>query len=96
MPDDNYPESVIEVLDDNLRFKRGVLKAIQDFKATRPWRGTLEKRKAKFRRLNRDLAGCYGRPAPDLIFERINNTSSARSHYVSGRHRIVLVGRLSV
>lgn len=96
MAHDGYPESVIEVLDDNLRFKRGVLKAMRVFHDAKPWRGTVDERKEKFRRLNRDLATCYGRPAPDLVFERINGSSSARSHYSPAANRIVIVGRLSV
>lgn len=96
MAHDGYPESVLEVLDADMRFKPGVLKAMRSFKKSRPWSGSIEKRKEKFRRLNKALAGCYGRPAPDLVFERINNSSSARSRYEPAANRIVIVGRLSV
>jgi len=91
-----YPESVVEVLDDQMTSPSAVLRAVQQFARARPWRGTVEERKAKFRTLNYDLAGAYGIFDPDLSFGIINGSSSGSSHYCPSQHQIVLVGRLSV
>ena len=92
----NYPETVAEVLDDNLTFKPETLRVVGEFKASRPWSGSLEERKAKFRRLNHELAVIYGIPEPELAFGRIDGSSSGSSCYRPAAHSIVMTGKLSV
>jgi len=92
----DYPQTVVEVLDDTMTFEQEVLEANQAFKRSKPWRGSLEQRKEKFMHLNHDLAAVCGIPAPELVFGPMNGGSSGSSHYIPGAHQIVLKGRLSV
>ena len=92
----DYPETVIEVIDDDMRFKASALRAVQRFASSHPWRGSLDERKKRFRGLNQSLAAAYGIPEPELEFGEIDGSSSGSSHYIPALHRIVLVGKLSV
>lgn len=60
-----YPKTVQEVLDDNIKFRKGTDEAIIKFKKSRPWAGDV---KSKFRELNSDLAEVYGIQEPQLVF----------------------------
>ena len=95
MPRD-YPATVVEILDDSMTFLPATLRAVRAFKKSRPWTGTIDERKEKFRQLNRDLAVAYGVAEPELIFGDLDGSTSGASHYIPSAHRIVLVGRLSV
>lgn len=92
----DYPESVVEVLDDAMEFRPAALQAMRDFAHARPWSGTVEERQAKFCQLNRALAAAYQIAEPELAFEILDGGTSGRSHYIAATHRIVLVGKLSV
>src|SRR5687768_3544547 len=93
----NYPETVQEVLDPNLKFKPAALRAVRAFARSKPWRGTMAQRKAKFRRLNRALARAYGMAEPRLTFHNVEADGfSGSSRYRPGLHWIALSGRLSV
>jgi hypothetical protein len=92
----DYPETVIEVVDADMRFKPAALQAVRRFAESHPWRGSLEERKVKFLVLNRALAKAYGVEEPTLHFGRMDGGSSGGSYYVPALHRITLVGRLSV
>lgn len=94
--DGDYPETVVEVLDDNLRFNPAALRAVREFRGAGPWRGSVNERKDKFRRLNRALSLAYDIAEPRLVFGRIDGGNSGVSFYVPADHRIVLLGRLSV
>jgi hypothetical protein len=98
MPDRaNYPATVQEVLDPAMRFKLAALRAVRVFARRKPWRGTVARRKAKFARLNRDLAAAYGLAEPRLAFRGVEaNAPSGASHYRPATHTITLAGRLSV
>ena len=91
-----YPETVIEVVDESMRFRASALRAVRRFAEANPWRGTIDERKDKFLQLNRSLADAYNIDVPNLRFGIIDGTSSGGSHYIPARHRIVLVGKLSV
>ena len=95
-----YPDTVAECLSDGAKYRRGVIAAARAFKSSGPWRGSIEERKAKFRRLSEALAEVYGIPTPDLRFERIDGSfSGASSCLRGGRGRpavITMRGRLSV
>ena len=96
MPTDDYPATVVEVLDDQMRFRPAALRAGEAFAESHPWVGSVEERKEKFRQLNRELSEAYGITEPELVFGRLNGSSSGSSHYISRLHRIVIVGKLSV
>ena len=91
----DYPETVMEVIDDGMRFKATVLRAVRHFAESHPWRGSLDQRKEKFRGLNQSLAAAYGISEPELAFGVIDGSSSGSSHYIPALHRITLVGKLS-
>ena len=100
MPNGGYPSTVAECLTGGMRFRRGVVAAVREFKRVGPWRGTLEERKPKLRRLNEALAAAFGMPVPELRFERIDGSfSGASSCQRRGAGRpaaITMRGRLSV
>ncbi len=93
----NYPETVIEVLDDDVSYPDGVVEAVGVFAEAAPWSGSLKLRKRKFQQLNRDLAGACGINEPTLAFIHLDGGhSSGSSSYRPRDHRIVMVGKLSV
>ncbi len=96
MPTDDYPATVVEVLDDHMRFRPAALRAVLVFAESRPWAGSVEERKEKFHELNRALSQAYDITKPELVFGRLDGMSSGSSHYISRLHRIVIVGKLSV
>jgi len=95
-----YPDTVAECLSDRTKYRRGVIATVKEFKREGPWRGSIEERKARFRRLNEALAGAYEMPTPDLRFERIGGSFSGASSCArqgDGRPAaITMRGRLSV
>ena len=91
-----YPQAVIEVLDDSMRYRAGTLTAVRRFAASGPWQGSQSSRKGKFRDQNRDLSIACDIVEPKLVFGRLDGESSGASHYIPRDHRIVIVGKLSV
>lgn len=92
-----YPASVAEILDDNMKFNRAALAALRAFKASRPWRGSLDERHRKFRTAHDVLCVAYRiDPPPRLIFGNDHVTCSGRSCFIPAMNTIVLRGRLSV
>jgi hypothetical protein len=100
MPNRGYPRTAAECLDDRLKFRRGVVAAVREFRRAGPWRGTLQERKRKFRRLNWALAAAYGVPVPELRFAGIDGGFSGASSCQrrgSGRPAVITMrGKLSV
>jgi hypothetical protein len=92
----DYPETVIEVLDDDVSYPDGVIEAVQAFAQAGPWRDFIKSRKRKFQRLNCELARACNKPEPTLMFRNLDGGSSGASCYMPQEHRIVLTGRLSV
>ena len=92
----SYPDTVAEVLDDQMIYPPGVHLAMQRFKQSEPWRGSVSERRIKFVALNRELAAIYQVDSPDLEFTRLDGSSSGASRYVPTEHRIIMTGRLSV
>jgi hypothetical protein len=93
----NYPATVAEILDSQATFQPDALRAVQSFARSKPWRGTVEERKDKFRVLNVALAAAYGITRPRLSFVRVEADShSGASYYRPSTHTITLTGRLSV
>ena len=92
----NYPEAVIEVLDDAIQYSPAVTEAVERFAVANPWKGSLNSRKKKFQQLNGDLARACNIENPTLGFGSLDGGSSGSSFYSPRDHRIVLTGKLSV
>ena len=93
---DAYPETVIEVLDDDITYPDKLLQVIRIFAASKPWSGSIETRKRKFSDTNRLMAVACRIEMPTLVFGSLNGGSSGASHYRTREHRIMLTGKLSV
>jgi hypothetical protein len=63
-----YPKTVVECLDDEMKYRSGTGKAIEAFRAMNPYRGTPEEIQVKYRTLNTALAKVYEIPEPKLVF----------------------------
>ena len=94
MPDNSYPSSASECLDRNMKFKAAVLHAVREFAKSKPWRGNLEERKAKFQQLHAKLCAIYGKRTT-LTFGVLEGGDSVGSHYSPMSDTITLVGKLS-
>ncbi len=92
----NYPEAVIEVLDDDIQYPPAATEAVESFAVANPWKGSQNLRKKKFQRLNRDLARACSIQEPTLDFGVLDSGSSGSSFYSPSDHRIVMIGKLSV
>ena len=90
-----YPQSVAEVLDPPVRFRSATSMAVKRFAMSRPWRGTIEQRKAKFRRLHRRLCRVYDK-GTRLRFGPLDGECSGGSFYSPHDDLIELSGGLSV
>lgn len=94
---DEYPQTVQDVLDENMTFRPAALRAVRAFARSKPWRGTIDERHWKFRALHRALCEAYGLdPQPRLIFGNDHSTCSGSSCFIPAANAIVLRGRLSV
>ena len=93
---DTYPATVAEVLNPQMKFKPDALRAVKRFARSKPWQGTASERKAKFRRLNKQLAVAYGIPKPRLAFVQVEGGLPGNGCYRPLGHAITLYGRLSV
>jgi hypothetical protein len=91
-----YPHSVSEVVDDQVKFKAAVLHALRNFAQMKPWRGSIAARQEKFRWLNRALAEAYGVEEPRLVFGTHETKDSGSSCYIPRLDTIILRGKLSV
>ncbi len=96
MRDRQYPATVIEILDDQMTFSNDLLQAVQKFAEWKPWKGSTDSRKEKFRQLNRSMAAACRIKLPKLIFGELDGGSTGDSHYRPQSHRIIIVGKLSV
>jgi len=67
-PGDEYPETVAECIDDDMKYRHGVYEAMKDFRTNQPWRGTQAEMQFKFRNLNQKLAQIYEIDEPQLVF----------------------------
>ena len=90
-----YPQTVAEVLDPPVRFRDATVMAVRQFAMSRPWRGTVEERKAKFLRLHRRLCAIYGKTTR-LRFGPLDGECSGGSCYSPHDDLIELSGKLSV
>lgn len=63
-----YPDSVKECINEELKYKSGTYAAIKKYRASGPWKGTLTEQESKMRLLNYELAKVYKIPEPRLVF----------------------------
>ncbi len=63
-----YPKTVAECIDDDLKYRRGTYTALKAFKRSRPWAGSQADMQEKLRILNRKLAEIYEIEIPKLVF----------------------------
>jgi hypothetical protein len=92
----NYPATVAEVLNPPVRFKMATLRAVGRFARSKPWRGTIEERRAKFNRLGLELSVVYGIAEPDLRLVMIGAGVTSNGFYSPLAHCIGLIGKMSV
>lgn len=92
----DYPATVAEVIDQNMKFRPDALRAVHRFARTKPWRGSYTERRARFEALIRDLSAAYGISCPKVVCDGRDGGDSGRSCYIPRLHSIVLRGRLSV
>jgi len=90
-----YPRTVAEVIDPNMTFRPGVLATVRQFKASRPWRGSLDERKAKFAAIHQALCAIYGKTTT-LTFDQLDGSFSGDSSFCPATNTITLRGKLSV
>lgn len=92
---DPYPDTVREVLDDDMRFNADALRAVHDLRRSRPWTGTADERRQKFARLVVALSNAYAIEVPRLVF-RENDNAGGGGKYLPLSRTLVLGGRISV
>jgi len=90
-----YPATVQEILDDTMKFKPAVLRAVRAYSKSRPWRGTLEERRQKIRALYAALAIAYSIPTPTLVFGDNGEGDSGRSCAIPAMGTVILRGKNS-
>ena len=98
MSSNQYPATVVEVLDDQAEYPPELLRVVRLFAASNPWKGSLRTRQQKFCQFNHLMAVACRIDEPLLAFGRLDGSSSSSgaSYYVPRDHRIVIVGKLSV
>ena len=94
---DDYPGSVAEVLRDRT-YNADALRAVKRFRRSKAWRGSVQSRKRKFRKLHRELCEVYRLDVGLRMSVGDVTRTSGSSHYsIDGpRPKITLVGKLSV
>jgi hypothetical protein len=95
VPARNYPRSVAEVLDPEMKFNRTALVAVRAFAAGRPYRQPPARREQLVRTLCAALATAYGIRTPRLVIAWSRGSSGASCYRPLG-HEIELRGRFSV
>ena len=80
-----------------MKYRIGVVAALKAFRSTKPWRGTLEERKAKFRVIHAELNRIYNRSVV-LVLDGVREpeTKLGNGWYQPGTQTMALVGKLSV
>ena len=97
IPNEPYPSTVQESLRNNYKFKKGVIAATKALKAEKPWRGSIERRFEIYCQWIAAVSACYDLAIPTVDnFLDSSSSTSGRSHYIAGPHKIRLVGKPSV
>ncbi len=96
MSSTNNHVTVASLLADGPEFPFEVIDAVKALARSKPWKGTLEERKAKFQAANEALADACDVKPLSILFGDLNGTSSLRSAYRRHQRTIYLSGKLSV
>lgn len=91
----NYPDTVEEVLRDR-KYNPDVLRALKQFRRSKPFRGTYQERKEKFKTLFEALKGIYGKTGLTLHLPKSESADCGNGSYSHFTQEIKLYGRLSV
>jgi hypothetical protein len=78
-----------------VKYKLGVIAALKAFRSTKPWRGTLAERKAKFRVIHAELNRIYNRNVVLNLDAVCEPEADLGNGWCNGQ-TIALVGKLSV
>ncbi|MCI0703582.1 MAG: hypothetical protein L0241_21080 [Planctomycetia bacterium] len=92
----NYPATVAEVLDSEMKFNRSALAAVRAFAASRPYRQSAARREQLIRELCQVLSAAYGIAVPRLVFLWSRGHSGSSCYRPHPFHQIELRGRFSV
>jgi len=79
-----------------MKFKPAVLRAVQAYAKSKPWRGTLEERRQKIRTLYAALAIADKLPMPTLVFGDNGEGDSSRSCCLPAMNVVILRGKIIV
>lgn len=89
--------TVAGLIDEDFAVSEETLAALRAFKASRPYRGTLEERQAKFQALHAELCRVYERPALKLCFALGDaEAEHGDGAYSARREKLRMQARLSV
>jgi hypothetical protein len=67
-PKREYPKTVAECIDENMKYRPGVLTAVKKFRKSGPWEGTEKEMQDKILVLNEELAKLYEIATPKVVF----------------------------
>jgi hypothetical protein len=67
-PKREYPKTVAECIDDEMKYRPGVYAAMKTFRKSKPWEGSLKEMQDKILALNDELAKIYKIDTPKVIF----------------------------
>jgi hypothetical protein len=96
MSSERHTISITDIVDPSQKFKPEILAALREFRHSKPWRGTVEERGAKFLALHEALRQATGLNVELGIAIPRTETTSVASCYVPRENKIVLKGKLSV
>jgi len=92
----NYPATVNEVLDENFKYKKGVIPALRMFKSYRTGEYPTEVRLAGMRILVVRICEVYEVIPSKVAAEDIDGSFSGRSSYSRSENLITMRGKLSI
>lgn len=92
----NYPSSVSEVINSGVLYRPEVLRVMREFRAAKPWRGTIQERKAKFLTLHSKLCGIYEKRTRLVFSIGETELEVGNGFYLPATDTINLIGKLSV
>jgi hypothetical protein len=105
-PSADYPETVEEVIDDNIKYRKGVVKTIRQFKAAKLWGSkTNQERLDGLKAIAVCLAPLYEIEVPTVTTDGIDLNATVRdtkmkdsgeSTYTPSTHTITMRGNLSI
>jgi hypothetical protein len=89
----DYPDTVAEVLSDEIKYKRGVVSAVKAYAEAGAWTGDRNARIAKMQCILQCLSEIYEIPCPSLTFRP---AQVSNGEYYPAQNSITLHGKLSV